>query len=73
MLQYIGHKEKLKVLKGNFVTFVYTACTILRNCYIGLYGGQSSNYFAVYMPDDFFEHYINQTDWNYTGDAGETG
>jgi hypothetical protein len=64
MWQYVGHKEKLKVLKGDFVTHVYTVCTILRNCYVGLYGGQSSVYFDVSMPDDFIDHYITQTNWD---------
>ena len=55
---YLKNMDKLKVMNGVTVTKIYTVATILRNCHIALYGGISSNYFSIAIPDDMLERYL---------------
>jgi len=55
---YLTKLEKLKVLDGTVCVRIYTVCIILKNCHIALYGGQSSNYFDIRIPDDMLEKYL---------------
>ena len=64
LFRYVRTKRKLQVLKGVTVTKVYIVATILRNCYIAKYGGQTSNYFNLEIHDDFLYNYVNQIDFD---------
>ena len=64
LYKYLGLQGKLKLLQSNTVTKVYTVATLLRNCNVSLYGGQSSNYFNLIMHPDMLECYLTQTDLN---------
>jgi hypothetical protein len=62
LFRILSNKDKLKVMQeGGRVREVYTVCTLLRNFSVGLYGGQTSNYFNLTLPENFLEAYINQT------------
>jgi hypothetical protein len=62
MFKYLLNKRKLRVKKSSEVSLIYTVATILRNFSVGLYGGQTSNYFGIRFPETFLEHYVNGTD-----------
>jgi len=55
---YFKNIDKLKVMNGGTVCKVYTVATLLRNCHVALYGGISSNYFGLRIPDDMLERYL---------------
>jgi hypothetical protein len=52
LYKYLGLESKLKLLQSSTVTKVYIVATLLRNCNVCLYGGQSSNYFNLVMRPD---------------------
>jgi hypothetical protein len=66
LFPYVASKRKLKVLKGEITSKVYTVATLLRNIHAALYGSQTSNYFELKIdnPIEFVRCYINQTDMN---------
>jgi hypothetical protein len=47
MFKYLVNFEKLQVIKGTKTLKVYTVATILRNCHMILYGGQTSAFFGL--------------------------
>jgi hypothetical protein len=53
--------KKLKLLNGRNVSKVYAVATLLRNCHVMLYGGISSQYFDIAIPEDMLERYLSQT------------
>ena len=57
---YLNNHSKLKLLSSNVVSNVFTVATILRNCHVALYGCETSNYFNIYMPQQFLESYLKQ-------------
>lgn len=63
LFNYLLHTRKLKVLQSHRVSKIYTVVTLLRNMYIGMYGGQSSNYFQLSLPNNFVEKYLKQEDF----------
>ena len=58
LFRYLKNIQKLKVMNGATVAKVYTVATILRNCHVALYGGISSSYFNIRIPDDMLEQYL---------------
>jgi hypothetical protein len=62
MFKYLVHLDKLQLMKGTKTLKVYTVATILRNCHMILYGGQTSNFFAL-GKDHFptLQQYLRQT------------
>ena len=63
LFKYVTNKRKLKVLKGEIISKVYTVATIFRNIHAGFYGCQTSNYFNVALPENYVEKYLSQTDF----------
>lgn len=61
--RYLGNAEKFKLLNSKHVTKAYTVATLLRNCFVGLYGCQTSNYFNIVPPQDFLQKYLMQENW----------
>lgn len=55
---YLKQLHKLKVLGSTNCVKVFTVATLLRNCHIALYGGISSGYFNIAMPEDMLERYM---------------
>lgn len=64
LFRYLCNHQKLKLKESSTVTKVYVVTTLLRNFHAILYGCQTSNYFNVAFPNDFINHYINQTNMN---------
>ena len=63
LFKYLANKRKLQLLKSSTrVSKIYTVATLLRNCYVGLYGSQVSKYFEISVPNNFVVNYLNQTD-----------
>jgi hypothetical protein len=60
LFQYLRNLDKLKVMNNSYVVKVYTVATLLRNCHVALYGGISSSYFELSMPDDMLQKYLRQ-------------
>lgn len=58
LFRYLKNIQKLKVMNGGTVAKIYTVATILRNCHVMLYGGISSSYFDIRIPDDMLERYL---------------
>jgi hypothetical protein len=52
---YLRNFEKLKLLSSDYVSKVYTVCTILRNCHVAMYGCITSDYFGLVMPPNMLE------------------
>lgn len=63
LFKYVGMKWKLKLLKSDSVSKIYTVATLLRNLHVAVYGNETSNYFDVVLPSDFVEKYLSQTDF----------
>lgn len=59
--KYVQNKWKMEVMQAATVSNIYTVATLFRNFHIACYGGQTSNYFNLYLTHEFLEHYINQT------------
>ena len=55
---YMKNLNKLRLLGNSNVSKIYTVATLLRNCHITLYGGISSGYFNIKMPEDMLERYM---------------
>ena len=63
LFKYLANKRKLQLLKSSTrVSKIYTVATLLRNCYVGLYGSQVSKYFEISVPNNFVVNYLSQTD-----------
>jgi hypothetical protein len=61
LFKYLQNLQKLQLMKGDKVKKVYTVATILRNCHVILYGGQTSSFFGVgtgQMPN--LQQYLRQ-------------
>lgn len=54
--------DKLKILKNQYVSKLYTVATIFRNLHCCCYGNQTSRYFKLDMPENMMHKYINQID-----------
>lgn len=50
LFTYVGKSRKLKVLKSDLVSKIYTVAILLRNIYVCLNGCQTSNYFNAKLP-----------------------
>lgn len=61
LFKYLTFEGKLKVLQSTTVSKVYIVATLLRNCHVMLYGGQSSNYFDLNMHPNILNAYLTQT------------
>ena len=48
-----------------YVVKVFTVATLLRNCHVALYGGISSSYFELVMPENMLEMYLRQEPFNH--------
>ena len=55
LFHYLRQVDKLKVMDDGVLIHVYTACVILRNCHIALYGGQSASYFDIAIESNMLE------------------
>jgi len=55
LFHYLREVDKLKVMDDGVLIHVYTACVILRNCHIALYGGQSASYFDIAIESNMLE------------------
>ena len=64
LFRYVRYKDKFKLMKSRKVSKIYTVATLFRNFHIALYGGQSSNYFDLVIPDDMLIHYIRNQDFD---------
>ena len=49
--------DKLRLLSSDRVAKLYTVATILRNCHVSMYGGQSMAFFDLRLPDNMLERY----------------
>lgn len=61
LFKYFLKFDKLRLMESSTLTAVYTVATLFRNFSICLYGGQTSNYFNLFVrePQSFLRSYIN--------------
>ena len=61
LFNYLTNLDKLQIMNSLKTLKVYTVATILRNCHVILYGGQTSNYFNIGRDDmPTLEQYLGQ-------------
>ena len=64
LFKYTRNKNKFKILDNSRVSKIYTVATLFRNFHIMCYGGQTSQYFKLEVPQNMLVHYINQINFN---------
>jgi len=62
LFAYLAKPQKLKVMKSDRVSKIYTVGTLFRNFHNICYGSQTSLYFGVNFAPNFLRHYVKQTD-----------
>jgi hypothetical protein len=63
LFRYVINPTKLKVLKGEIVSRIYTVATLFRNFHVCMYGCNTSAYFGLEIPSDMFENYVNRNNF----------
>ena len=63
LFKFTRNKNKFKVLENSRVSKIYTVATLFRNFHIMIYGGQTSKYFMLEIPENMLVNYIYQNDF----------
>ncbi len=63
LYKYTRSKNKFKIFNSSRVSKIYTVATLFRNFHIMCYGGQTSKYFQLEIPQGMLVNYIHQIDF----------